>query len=175
MNMERFLSQEFCTSDVLLYREPNKSGDKANVFYFCLHDRNQDFYFFLNDQKSFDGQSVRALLPEEERFDCMWYSYDEEITKQMEQFPEEFEEGDDFSWEVFKTQRLEHLVDCDEFEGDLPESAWHAVQVLSSSGKYTGQHLLEVEKQFEQAQIEYQQQKLGKGKGHQTTLFEFDR
>ena len=175
MNLERFLNHHVHLSDVFLYKEPNKSGDKANVFYFCLYDQKHDLYLFLNDHKLFSGESVREILPPEDQIDCMWYGCDEEASREMQLHPEDFEEGDDFYWEISKTQNLGHFVACDEFEGDLPESAWHATQGLSASGTYTVRHLLEVEEHFVEEQIKYQREKLGKSGGHQTTLFDFER
>ena len=185
MNIERFLNHRVHIGDVYLYKEPNKSGEKANVFYFCLYDAKKDLYLFLNDHKVFTAESVYGILPNEDQIDCMWYYHDEAISKEMELYPEDFEEGDDFYWEIFKTQNLAHFVDCDEFEGDLPESAWHATQGLSASGIYTVRNLLEIEQRFVEEQIKYQQQKLvisqpivkqekdlGKSKGRQTILFE---
>ncbi|MBR5012796.1 MAG: hypothetical protein IKY15_02540, partial [Clostridia bacterium] len=83
MNLERFLNHHVHLSDVYLYKEPNKSGDKANVFYFCLYDQKHDLYLFLNDHKMFSGESVREILPPEDQIDCMWYYHDEAISKEM--------------------------------------------------------------------------------------------
>ena len=175
MNLERFLNHPVRLSDVYLYKEPNKSGDKANVFYFCLYDSKSDAYLFLNDHKLFSGESVREILPPEDQLKCMWYGCDEEASREMQLHPEDFEEGDDFYWEIFETQKLEHLVYCDEFEGDLPESAKNQLLTLSIGAKYPIYILLEDEKRFVDEQIKYQQQKFGKSGGRQTTLFDFER
>lgn len=175
MNLERFLNHHVHLSDVYLYKEPNKSGDKANVFYFCLYDQKHDLYLFLNDHKMFSGESVREILPPEDQIDCMWYSHDEEISKEMKLYPEDFEEGDDFYWEIFKTQNLAHFVDCDEFRGDLPESAKVPLLSLTASRTYLIAGLIEEEIPFVEEQIKYQREKLGKSEGHQTTLFDFER
>lgn len=155
MDKEHFLNQKVKLDSVYLLREPNKFGDKIDLFYFCLYNKEKDLFCFLNDFCIFSGEKVRELVPKDpaDRINCMYYYYSQE-----EDLPETYEAEDDgedeyFYWQIGPAHDVATIVDCDEVSGLNYEVKECLENYFSATAFYKISDLCRIEKKVISAQI----------------------
>jgi hypothetical protein len=124
MDKEHFLNQKFNLNRVYLFSEPNKHGGEIDLFYFCIYDKENDIFVFLNDLKAFSKHDVLELVPEDpaNRINCMWYDYLTQDDPAGRHLGLEPNDGEFFYWDIVPCQDLYSIIDCDEVCG-LHENA----------------------------------------------------